>query len=406
MNNIDFGKQLACKKRLKTAALVALLVGPTSAFAVDLKPHKAGDFNITTLITSKLGYGDNVFRGSDNEQSSTIFSLAPIVQAIKEDSKQRLTFEYEGEGVAFFDSSDDNFLSTSLGAEYLRKLTASSEFGVGFDFEDGNNVRGTDITEGTQGDIEGATEFTRTDFNLDYRIGSQKVGPSLELRYLNTDIEFDNFELINQGRDYTLDKLSARLGYQYSVATNFFLDLSYSDFDYDATSRSLNGELDGAERAVMVGVKWRVSRRTSGEVSVGSTDKEFDQFNDPGSLTTWNAEVEWTPTARDTILLQSFSRPYEQAGTGLFQDVEQTSISWEHDLSRALSVRSKVTMGSVTFDVAERDDDFDALELGLIYKPSRYSEVSLNYEYEDKESNISRFNYDTNTVFLSYSVSL
>jgi len=190
------------------------------------------------------------------------------------------------------------------------------------------------------------------------------------------------------------------------VATSFFIDLSTSDFDYDASVTSLNGDLDGSEKTVMVGVKWRVSRRTSGEVSVGSTDKEFDNFNDPSSLTTWNAEIEWTPSARDTILLTSFSRPYEQAGTGLFQDVEQTSLSWERDLNRSLSFRSGLKFGSVSFDTTAREDDIESLELGLIYKPSKYSEVSLNYEYEDKESNFTRFDYNSSTVFVSYSISL
>lgn len=406
MNSINFDNKLARKGLLRSAVLTAILMTPLSSHAIDLKPHKAGNFDVTALMTSTLGYGDNVFRGSINEQSSSFFTFSPVVRATKDDSKQSLTFEYEGEGAAFFDSSGDNFLSTRLGGEYLRKLTPTSDFGVGLAYEDGNNIRGTDITEGSESEFEGATEFTRTDFNLDYRIGSQKIGPSLTLGYLATDLEFDNFEQINRGRDYSLDKLSARLGYQYSVATSFFIDLSTSDFDYDASVTSLNGDLDGSEKTVMVGVKWRVSRRTSGEVSVGSTDKEFDNFNDPSSLTTWNAEIEWTPSARDTILLTSFSRPYEQAGTGLFQDVEQTSLSWERDLNRSLSFRSGLKVGSVSFDTTAREDDIESLELGLIYKPSKYSEVSLNYEYEDKESNFTRFDYNSSTVFVSYSISL
>jgi len=290
------------------------IVVSEGVLAAEAKPHKVGGVDVTATFASSLGYGDNVFRGSDNETSSSFFSLQPVVQAVRETADQRLEFGYEGDGFVFFDSSDDNYLSTKFSGAYTRTLTSVSEFSAGASFEDGSTIRGIDITEGTNGDVEGATDFTRKDISLGYNIGSEKVGPSIELAYTYTDLEFDNFTEINQGRDYVLDKLSARVGYQYSVATNFFVDLSYSDFNYDDFAFNLGGELDNTEEAILVGVKWRLSRLASGEVSVGVVDKEFDDFQDPSSITSWNVELEWTPTARDTITLESFSRPFEQAG--------------------------------------------------------------------------------------------
>jgi len=281
-----------------------------------------------------------------------------------------------------------------------------SQFGIGASYEDGSTVRGTDITEGTDGDVEGATDFTRKDIFAEYKIGSQKVGPSLELAYNYTDLEFDNFLSINQGRDYQLSTVSARLGYQYSVATKFFIDLGYSDFDYDAVPLRLNAELDGTEQTVLFGVSWRISRATTGEISLGSTDKDFDNFADPSSITAWNVSLEWLPTARDSVTLEGFSRPFEQAGTGLFQDVQQISLSWEHDVSRLLSISAGISSGSVDFGQVARDDDFDTLKLGVSYRPTRYSEWSLNYEREEKDSNLEMFNFETNTIYLSYSISL
>ena len=377
-----------------------------SALAVDLKPHKVGSTDVTSLITTSFGYGDNVFRGSVNETSSTFVSVKPVIEAVRETSEQRFNFGYEGDGVAFFDSSDDNYLSSKVYAGFVRKLTSTSEFNIGASFQDGSTVRGIDITEGTNGSVRGATDFTRQDFNLGYAIGSAKVGPSIELEYNYTDLEFDNFEIINFGRDYKLDDLSARIGYQYSVATKFFVDLAYRDFDYSDVSRFLGAELDNSEQSVHVGISWRLSRLTKGEFSIGTTDKEFDNFADPGSFTTWNAKIEWTPTARDTISLESFSRPFEQAGTGIFQDVDQTSVKWERNISRRFTLSSGLSIGSVDFGSVGRDDDIDIFNVGLLYSPTKYSEWSLNYEREDKDSNLPQFDFDTNTVFLTYAVSL
>lgn len=387
-------------------ALASSYLLSATAVAAESKPHQIGETEVTALLKSSLGYGDNVFRGSDIETDSGIFSLQPIIQAVRETTQQKITFGYEGNAVAFFESSDDNYLSSKLTGDYVRSLSESSEFGFGLSFEDGSTVRGTDITEGSNGSVEGATDFTRKDLSLSYAIGSEKVGPNLELAYNFTDLEFDNFQIINQGRDYQLDGLSARLGYQYSVATNFFVDLGYNDFSYDTETGFLGASLDNTEQSVLVGVRWRLSRLTSGEISLGTVDKDFDNFQDPRSFTSWNAQLEWTPTARDTITLEGFSRPFEQAGTGLFQDVEQTTVEWNRDLSRKLSISGGVTIGSVDFGNAVRDDDFDIVKLGAVYKSGRYSEWALDYQREDKDSNLAQFDYDTSTVYLSYSLNL
>ncbi|MBX2847016.1 MAG: outer membrane beta-barrel protein [Acidiferrobacterales bacterium] len=389
-----------------TLVSMAVVAVSGTANAIEPKPRNVGNMQVTTSITTSLGYGDNVFRGASNETSSSFLSAQPVVEAVNETASQKLSFGYEGDGVAFFDSSDDNYLSNALTADYLRSINSISQFSVGAGFEDGSTIRGTDITEGTNGTVDGATDFTRKDFSIGYAIGSPKTGPSIELNYNFTDLEFDNFEFINQGRDYQLDKFTARLGYQYSVATKFFIDLSNSDFDYDQAVPFLGGQLDNTEQAVMVGVQWRLSRLTSGEISIGTTDKEFDNFEDPGSLTTWNVSLDWTPTPRDTVTVEGFSRPFEQAGTGTFQDIDQATIAWERDLSKVLSLKTGLTLGSVNFENVARDDDFDKLSLGLLYKPTRYSEWSLNYEREEKDSNLSQFDFDTNTVFLSYAISL
>jgi len=63
-------------------------------------------------------------------------------------------------------------------------------------------------------------------------------------------------------------------------------------------------------------------------------------------------------------------------------------------------------VGTVDFDSVDRDDDYNSFALSILYKPTRYSEWSLNYEREDKDSNLPSFDFDTNTVFLSYSASI
>jgi len=410
-------KKLIKKSRIGKACIVALFVNGMLANTVQANsnveslPYTAGNFDIFGRLDVSLGYGDNVFRGSIVEESSTFLTVSPTIKAVNETATHRLSFDYNGEGTTFFESRDDGYISSELGAEYVAKLSPTSELGFGIGYEDGNSVRGTDFLEGTNSVVDGATEFENVVFRTNYFVGSQKIGPVLELGFEYSDLEFENFGLFTNGRDRSTTKLSARLGYQYSVATQFFVDLVYQDFDYDGVINNFAGSLDNDETRVEVGVKWRATSQTSGEVSIGVTDKtfdfgEFEDINDSSSITSWNAAINWDPTSRDKVSFKTFSRPFEQTGTGLFIDVQEYSVSWNHQLSPRWGFNVELATGSADFEGTPREDDYDSYRFGVDYQPSRHSALSLDFRREEKESATQIFDFDSNSIVLTYSTSL
>ena len=110
--------------------------------------------------------------------------------------------------------------------------------------------------------------------------------------------------------------------------------------------------------------------------------------------------------------IESFTSATSQGiGIRVINDMRQ-GFAWAGSLDQdvidsALSeARDNATFGSIDFGNVLRDDDYSSANVGLAYKPNRHSEWSFSYEYEDKDSNLPRFDFETNTVFLSYSVSL
>jgi len=396
----------ACMASIFSTSLLSVTV--VNANDIQSLPYAAGDFEILARLDTTLGYGDNVFRGSFVEQGSTFLNVLPTVSAVKENASHRLAFTYEGEGALFFESSEDGYISTQLGAEYVAKFSPTSELGFGLSYEDGNSVRGTDILEGSNSTIDGPSEFEDWVFKTNYYLGSDKIGPILELDFEYSDLKFQNFSFFTEGRDRTSTSFSARLGYQYSVATQFFVDLGYTDFDYDGVINGFGASLDNDEQKIEVGVKWRATRQTSGEISVGVTDKDFDSFGDTSSVTSWNAQIEWNPTSRDKVVFNSFSRPFEQNGTGLFIDVQEASVSWDRKISPRWGFNVGLSAGKADFEANVRDDDYESYDLGVTYKPNRFSALSLDYKREDKDSaSIGPiFDFDSNTISLTYSTSL
>ena len=397
-------KKIACSI-IATSFLPCSFI--THASDIQVLPYAVGEFEVSARLDTSLIYGDNVFRGSSQEESLAHLTIDPTVQAVNENARRRITLNYEGEAAIFFqDDRDDNYLSTELGAEYLAKFGVNHELGFGIGFEDGNSIRGTEILEGSDSEITGPSEFQSTTFRTNYLIGSSKIGPVIELGYEYNDLEFTNFDEFNEGRDRVSNSLTARIGYQYSVATQFFIDLAYTDFDYDGVIPNFGASLDNSEERVEVGVKWRATRQTSGEFSIGVTDKDFDDFDDPSSITSWKASIDWLPTSRDTISISTFSRPSEQSGTGLFIDVQQYDIKWNHKVSSLWGFNASWSTGSADFEGNVRDDDYDTYQIGVTYRPTKFSLLSLGISREEKESNVGDFDFDTNSISLTYSTSL
>lgn len=404
--NSTNGNKTTLISRACLSSFLLVCVGSANAADIKVLPYSVGNYEVLARLDTSLGYSDNTFRGSFVEESSTFLTIDPTVQAVNETASRKITFDYEGQGAAFFENSDDGYISTKLGAEYLAKLSSVSDLSFGVIYEDGNSIRGTDILEGSNATVDGPTEFENKSFLSKYRYGGEKVGPTLELGFEYSDLEFQNFEAITEGRDRTLTDFTARIGYQVSVVTQFFVDLGYKEFDYDTAITGFAGDLDNDEKKIEVGVKWRATRQTTGEISVGVTDKDFDNFGDSDSITSWNAQVEWNATSRDVVVFSGFSRPFEQSGTGLFVDVEEFEIDWTHKLSPLWELKGSWATGSTDFEAFTRNDDYDRYELSVAYQPNRFSQLSLNYAREDKDSNDSTFDYEQNTVFLTYSTSL
>lgn len=390
---------------IKMLAGLGFLFLNYSVFAAEAKPVQLGDFQAWTVLDASLEYDDNPFRQIDDEDSSTVFRATPSIKLTNNSASRDIAFNYEAELVRFLDSSEDNYLSHNLGADFLFKASPLNSFGINANYIDGNEVRGTGSSEGSLAEGEGATEFTEVKGDLTYYYGAENNPFSGEFSISAGDIEFDNFRESTEQRDRSYTGLEVLLDYKFSVATSVFLDVIYKDNSYSSPV-SDGIQLDNDEITTHLGLAWSATRNTTGRVGVGRTSKDVAEAGDDSTFTTWDAAIDWEPAQQDKVSLRANKYISEAAGTGLFVVSTATDLSWSHNISPAWSFSLFGSVRDAEFENEVREDDTTSYGLKALYKFNRQMDLAISYENEDKDSNLNEFDYDRNVIAATLSIGL
>jgi hypothetical protein len=348
-------------------------------------------------------YDDNVLRSSSNEESSFILRTTPTALFEGRVGRHDFLLGYEGEYASYFDLSDENYFDHDFIADahlrVHRKLKVVLDNGLSF----GHDRRGA-FTSRLTGSNEpdrwrhyhaGITAtFGRAWASVlptkgGFGIGFEQSGT----RYLNN----------NQGsRDF--DRQSFALKGRYNLGSKLALvadsDLSFTDYTDPATP------LDNWELETLMGVAWRATARTRGEVKVGFLENDFD---DPGkddfSGASYDFEVEWS--LRSFSVFTGYgSRVISDSGQGGGSVVVDTAgLRWRHGFSSRLLTEAGLEFQHAEFE-SNREDDLYRLDLAADYRLNRFLQLRGGFEYSTQSSSDSSAEYDNSFVFIELKVML
>ncbi len=386
---------------------VGLIGMASTVFAVNPAPFEVGSFKGEARADFTLENDDNIFRSEINEKSSTIARISPELVLYNENGQRRFEATYSADLAEYFDSSDDSYLSHQLGGKGLFKLNQQNDVTLALTYELGNEERGTGSSEGdaASSGIDGPTEFTELGLNGLYEYGDNNTPFNFSIDVGFDDIEYDNFKIINRGRDHNTLSIDATYGYKFSVATSAFVDLGYKNLNYSSVSQQ-GFVLDGNETKVHLGLEWSATKNTTGRVGFGVTGKDVDAASVSTSNSSWDIAVEWKPSSSDLVLLQTQRSPEEASGTGVFVEQESFGMSWNRNISPRLSFELSSSFTQSSFERDAREDDGSVVGLSIGYEFSKQSSLRFSYEDEDKDSNQNEFDFDRNVFGVTLSLAL
>ncbi|ORJ55870.1 outer membrane beta-barrel protein [Geothermobacter hydrogeniphilus] len=240
-------------------------------------------------------------------------------------------------------------------------------------------------------------------------IASYEVGPRLTLRanlgYYSLDYDADR----NAFRDRDDFKAGAAVSYRVLPKTRVFVQYEYVDVDYDQGIQD-----DSVENRYFLGLHWDVTGKTQGMIKGGYEQKDFKQsgISDEDNFI---AEVQlthqFTPKSKLSLSgtrqtnesdIAGISNRLTYLGAAVYtqQLTAKTSLKIDFSYNRD-EYQDLLTFGGKT---DFRDDDYFRIGAGIGWSALRWMNLSLGYNYGNRDSNFDRFDYENSTFYANLMV--
>jgi len=237
------------------------------------------------------------------------------------------------------------------------------------------------------------------------------VGPKLSLRgeYSRYRLDYDSSR--NAFRERYDDAFSIYFFYRMLPKTSVYLLYDYIDIDYDWDILG-----DSTEQHYYLGLQWDMTAKSTGRIMVGYGEKDFDAGtgSDQDDLL-GEIQVDHRFTKKTSAYLRATRKTNETDTPGV-----KNILSYRTQLGFRQRVTAKLRgsidlfylrdsyQGDITIEgqTDERVDDYYGAGLALGYAPLRWLNLTLGYRFTERDSNFSRFDYQSNTVYLTLAAAM
>ena len=357
-------------------------------------------------------FTDNVFR-TNAKRSDFFTTIAPGIQAQLPMGRHIFVADYRT-NLQFYHRTPSNNVQDQTASGLFQFNLAS---GLKLDFQGehklGHDPRGTavdllnvEVNKWTTNGFVGRAEYRGGE------IGMALTAQTLRWTYLN-----NNQAII---RDRVSNYTGLRLSGNVFPNTSALLDFSVVQEIYDQ-----NKNLDNSIYTISTGANWEATGVSGGEILVGYQFLKFTraQVNQSGPVlsrylrnddSTGNlfvaGKLYWVPLSGFTVTLQPY-RTIQQtvvAGT-TFWTATGVNLSAVHELTERTDLTGNVgyerddfsTPAGATANTPPRSDTIKNVAVGLNYRAVKWVGVSLQYVFEDRNSNVNEFHYQASTAMVS-----
>jgi hypothetical protein len=353
------------------------------------------DLTFTPTLQVSERYDDNFRQVEHNTQSSWIMGATPSFVLAADTAKSRYAVAYTADNNTYLSSPEDNHTNHYLDADATLKFDSRHRLKIDAGYEkiedtasEDKNPENDKYSLGHVGGLYtyGApTARGQIDFGADYS----------QLRYQNSGG-------LNDDKERNTAAFVSTLYLRVAPRTRALAEARYTRFDYVS-----NTALNSNSVALLGGVTWDATAKTSGTFKVGAQQKRFDDSsigNKSGSL--WEVGVDWKPRTYSTFSLKSRHSLDEGDDGASSIDNLSTTLGWEHRWLERLSTHVSYTRSDQNYQNIDRDDKVDVFDLGVSYKMRRWLGVAVSYKHAQDDSNAANESYQRNIYLFSVTASL
>lgn len=367
-----------------------------NAWAVDPASVKLID-GVTFTPTLKVSerYDDNFREVEHGRESSWITGVTPkfVLEAEKAKSAYRLS--YEADSDTFHSSPKDNNTDHYLDAEAKYKFDSRNQLKLDAGYQR------VEETATLDQDLEN-DKYTISHAGGMYTYGARTARGQVEVGADYEQLRYQNSDGINNDKERNTTALVSTFYYRVAPKTRALIEGRYTDYDYVS-----NTDLDSHNVALLGGVTWDATAKTSGTLKLGAERKSFDDSTGDSKIgTLGEISAKYKPRTYSTFEAKAGRQLIE--GHDGADSIEQTTagLSWEHYWLQRFATNVGYTHASESYQNIDREDKIDLFVVGATYKMRRWLDVGLSYKRAKDDSTAQDESYQRNIYLISFTASL
>ena len=405
---------------------LALLVAAAAGFSGAANAIEAQNIRVSdgVLFTPTLKvserYDDNIYATKNQRKSSWITNLEPSFMLSLDRAKSAYRLKYVASRDFFHSSSRDNNTDHHLTADAGFEFNSRNRLTLNAGYHKMEDTASDTSTPNSQND-----KWNTKNIGGVYNFGARTARAQADLAVNYEELRYDNSARLANGerlnKDKERDTKSVRATGYYGIApkTKALVEARYSDFDYKS-----NTNRDSNNKALLAGVTWEATAKTTGTVKVGREKKSYDKsYYSDKSMGMWEAAVAWAPRTYSTFdfkLRRGFDEGdnyYEyDSGEHVSSSIKTTAYhaGWKHQWMDRLSSNLTYSYTDRKYQgdrasqalTSDRHDKIKQYGLGVTYEMRRWLDVGLGYTRRDNDSNRATRDYKRNIYALTFNASL
>lgn len=387
---------------LKISSMALAISGAVcaNAWALDPQSIKLSDgLTLTPTLQVSERYDDNFRAVETNEESSWITSVTPTIILGAEGRKSAYQLSYSAASDVFHSSHKDNNTDHILVGD------------AAYEFDSRNRLK---LNAGYKRIEETAAQSSQTRRSMEndrystanvggvYSFGAETARTQLDLGANYQELRYQNTDGLNADKERDTTALSSTAYYRIAPKTRALVELRHTDYDYVSNTR-----LNSNNVALLTGLTWDATAKTTGTVKFGAEKKRFDSSDlDDNSGSMWEVGVKWMPRTYSTFNLQT-RRALDEGDDGASAiQTQSTTLSWKHEWLDRLSSDVSYTYTDQEYQDYKRDDQLSMFGVGLTYQMRRWLDVGIGYKYAENDSSMEFESYERNIYSISVTASL
>jgi hypothetical protein len=398
------------RNKLYTAILVSSSLGFTTlAYAVEPTALQWGPIDIVPTLGFDVMQDDNIYRTDLIEVESLITIISPRLQAIYENGGNRFNLDLEAFKGDYEETSADDYEDYRVAGDAHIEVTNRNFFDLSFVSDNTHETRGTGFSEGGNLPLK-PDEYDLKQFDVSYQLGTNESVGRVVLTAGQSAKEYNNNLERTVFREVDIDNFGATFFYNLSPRTALLLEVRHSEADYTTDPETVIGgldTLDSEEDYVFLGIEWEATSQVSGNVRIGTGEKEFDDkdrktIDDPS----YEMGLTWSPRTYSVIDFAASQLFAEANGFGDAVERDRISVNWKHDWSDRLSTIVNVSRQDEDYGGTDREYTYDFYSVGVEYAFARWMDVKFEVIQDNRDTDIVSFDYDRPVIALGFVMSL